>query len=139
MIKIKKLRPMFTNIVTTMNSYEDDVVTASGLLDTTRQKGALKEYQTVIAVGNSVRDINIGDVVCINPIRYAQYKHDKGSLKDIASSNPVVGYNFNVVEIDGKDCLLLHDQDIRYVIEDYEEVPDPVPSQLIHQNTDIIV
>lgn len=139
MIKIKKLRPMFTNIVTTMNSYEDDVVTASGLLDTTRQKGALKEYQTVIAVGNSVRDINIGDVVCINPIRYAQYKHDKGSLKDVASSNPVVGYNFNVVEIDGKDCLLLHDQDIRYVIEDYEEVPDPVPSQLIHQNTDIIV
>lgn len=139
MIKIKKLRPMFTNIVTTMNSYEDDVVTASGLLDTTRQKGALKEYQTVIAVGNSVRDINIGDVVCINPIRYAQYKHDKGSLKDVASSNPVVGYNFNVVEIDGKDCLLLHDQDIRYVIEDYEEVPDPVPSQLIHPNTDIIV
>lgn len=130
---------MFTNIVTTMNSYEDDVVTASGLLDTTRQKGALKEYQTVIAVGNSVRDINIGDVVCINPIRYAQYKHDKGSLKDVASSNPVVGYNFNVVEIDGKDCLLLHDQDIRYVIEDYEEVPDPVPSQLIHTNTDIIV
>ena len=139
MIKIKKLRPMFTNIVTTMNSYEDDVVTASGLLDTTRQKGALKEYQTVIAVGSSVRDINIGDVVCINPIRYAQYKHDKGSLKDVASSNPVVGYNFNVVEIDGKDCLLLHDQDIRYVIEDYEEVPDPVPSQLIHPNTDIIV
>lgn len=139
MIKIKKLRPMFTNIVTTMNSYEDDVVTASGLLDTTRQKGALKEYQTVIAVGNSVRDINIGDVVCINPIRYAQYKHDKSSLKDVASSNPVVGYNFNVVEIDGKDCLLLHDQDIRYVIEDYEEVPDPVPSQLIHPNTDIIV
>ena len=109
MIRIKKLRPMFTNIVTTMNSYEDDVVTAAGLIDSTKQRGALKEYQTVIAVGNAVRDINPGDVVCINPIRYAQYKHDKNSLKDLASGNPVTGYNFNVVEIDGEDCLLLHD------------------------------
>lgn len=100
---------MFTNIVTTMNSYEDDVVTAAGLIDSTKQRGALKEYQTVIAVGNAVRDINPGDVVCINPIRYAQYKYDKNSLKDLASGNPVTGYNFNVVEIDGKDCLLLHD------------------------------
>lgn len=139
MIRIKKLRPMFTNIVTTMNSYEDDVVTASGLIDTRKQKGALKEYQTVIAVGNAVRDIFPGDVVCINPIRYAQYKHNKDSLKDLATDNPITGYNFNVVEIDGKDCLLLHDQDIRYVIEDYEEVPDPAPSALIHPNTDIIV
>ena len=130
---------MFTNIVTTMNTYEDDIVTASGLLDTRKQKGALKEYQTVIAVGNAVRDIFPGDVVCINPIRYAQYKHSKNSLKDLATDNPITGYNFNVVEIDGKDCLLLHDQDIRYVIEDYEEVPDPVPSTLIHPNTDIIV
>lgn len=145
MIRIKKLRPMFTNIVTTMNLYEEDATLASGLLDTRKQKGTLKEYQTVIAVGNAVRDIYPGDVVCINPIRYAQYKHDKSSLKDLASSNPVTGYNFNVVEIDGKDCLLLHDQDIRYVVEDYEEVPDPVmatpaaPSKLIHPNTDIII
>lgn len=130
---------MFTNLVTTMNTYENDVTMSSGLLDTSKQRGALKEYQTVIAVGNAVRDINPGDVVCINPIRYAQYKHDKSSLKDLASSNPVTGYNFNVVEIDGKDCLLLHDQDIRYVIEDYEEVPDPVPSQIIQPNKDIIV
>lgn len=127
MIRIKKLRPMFTNIVTTMNSYDEDV-TVAGIIDTRKQKGALKEYQTVIAVGSAVRDIKPGDMVCINPIRYAQYKHDKSSLKDLATNNPITGYNFNVVEIDGKDCLLLHDQDIRYVIEDYEEVPDPAPS-----------
>lgn len=138
MIRIKKLRPMFTNIVTTMNSYDEDV-TVAGIIDTRKQKGALKEYQTVIAVGSAVRDIKPGDMVCINPIRYAQYKHDKSSLKDLATNNPITGYNFNVVEIDGKDCLLLHDQDIRYVIEDYEEVPDPAPSKLIQPNTDIIV
>lgn len=130
---------MFNNIVTTMNLYEEDTVLNSGLIDSTKQKGALKEYQTVIAVGNIVKGINVGDVVCINPIRYAQYKHDKNSLKDAATNNPITGYNFNVVEIDGKDCLLLHDQDVRYVIEDYEEVADPVPSSIIRPNTDIIV
>ena len=139
MLRIKKLRPMFTNIVTTMNLYEDDMTTKAGLIDTSKQKGALKEYQTVLAVGNAVRDIHVGEIVCINPIRYAQYKYDKNSLKDLASGNPVTGYNFNVVEIDGTGCLLLHDEDIRYVIEDYEEVPDPVPSKVIHPNTDIIL
>ena len=139
MIRIKKLKPMFNNIVTTMNLYEDDSITESGLIDTRKQKGALKEYQTVLAVGSTVRDVKVGDVVCINPIRYAQYKNDKKSLKDAISDNPIVGFNFNVVEIDGKDCLMIYDQDIRYIIEDYEELPDPAPSKLIHPNTDIII
>ena len=106
---------------------------------TDKQRGALKEYQTVIAVGNAVKDIHPGDVVCINPIRYAQYKQDKSSLKDLATDNPVIGYNFNVVEIDGKDCLLLHDQDIRYVIEEYEEIKDPVPSKIESRHNYLII
>lgn len=139
MIKIKKLRPMFTNIVTTMNLYEDYEILDSGIIDGTKQKGELKEYQTVLAVGSAVRDINVGDVVCINPIRYAQYNHDKNSIKSSITDNKVVGYNFNVVEIDGKDCLLLHDQDIRYIIEEYEEVQNPAPSKIIQPSKDIIV
>lgn len=129
---------MFTNIVTTMNLYEDDV-TVNGIIDTSKQKGTLKEYQTVIAVGDAVRSVKPGEVVCINPIRYAQHKHDRNSIKSDIGSNPVVGYNFNVVEIGGKDCLLLHDQDIRYVIEDYEEVPDPEPSAIIQPSKDVIL
>ena len=39
MLRIKKLRPMFTNIVTTMNLYEDDMTTKSGLIDVSKQKG----------------------------------------------------------------------------------------------------
>ena len=134
MIKIKKLRPMFTNIVTTMNSYEDDVVTASGLLDTTRQKGALKEYQTVIAVGNSVRDINIGDVVCINPIRYAKMKHKEGSLKNgVITDNPVIGYEFKTVTINDEECLYLQSQDIMYSFEG-EEVEDKKDNIILPDN-----
>lgn len=132
MLKIKKIKPMFTSIITSMDKYEHDVRTTGGLIDTTKQQGGLKEYQTVLAVGSSVRDIKVGDLVCINPTRFAVKKHQEGSLKDgIITDNPVIKYNFDVVIMDDKQCLLLQDRDIDYVIEEWEEVPDPTPSTLI--------
>lgn len=132
MLKIKKIKPMFTAIVTTMDKYNHDVITAGGLIDTTKQEGGLKEYQTVLAVGGSVRDIQVGDIVCVNPTRFAVKQHKAGTLKDgIITDNPVVKYNFDVIEIDNKQCLLLQDRDIDFIIEDFEEVPDPTPSPII--------
>lgn len=123
---------MFTSLITTMNKYEHDVTTRGGLIDTTKQQGGLKEYQTVLAVGSSVRDIKVGDIVCVNPTRFAVRKHQAGTLKDgIVTDNPVTTYNFDVVEMDGKQCLLLQDRDIDFIIEEYEEVPDPTPSPII--------
>ena len=122
---------MFTSLITTMDKYEQDVTTG-GLINVTKMQGGLKEYQTVLAVGGSVRDIKVGDLVCVNPARFAVRKHQAGSLKDgIISDNPVTTYNFDVVEMDGKQCLLLQDRDIDFIIEEYEEVPDPTPSPLI--------
>lgn len=131
MLKIKKITPMFTALVTTMDVYEDDNVTRGGLIDTTKRKGTVKEYQRVLSVGASVRDIKEGDLVCINPARFAVKKHKAGSLKDgVMTDNPVIAYNFDTIELDGKNCLLLQDRDIDFIIEDYEEVPDPTPSSL---------
>lgn len=131
MLKVKKIRPLFTSLITTMDKYEHDVK-IGGLIDTTRQQGGLKEYQKVLAVGSSVRDIKVGDVVYVNPARFAVRKHQAGSLKDgIVTDNPVTTYNFDVVEMDGKQCLLLQDRDIDFIIEEYEEVPDPTPSPII--------
>ena len=132
MLKVKKIKPMFTALITTMNKYEHDVVTEGGLIDTTKQQGGLKEYQTVLAVGDSVRNIKVGDLVCINPTRYAVKQHREGTLKDgIVTDNPVIKYNFDVVEMDGQQCLLLQDRDIDFVVEEWEEVPDPTPSPII--------
>lgn len=132
MLKIKKIKPMFTALITTMDRYDHDVMTGSGIIDTTKQQGGVKEYQTVLAVGSSVRDIKVGDIVCINPTRFAVKKHQAGTLKDgVITDNPVIKYNFDVVEMDGKFCLLLQDRDIDFIIEDYEELPDPDPSPLI--------
>lgn len=123
---------MFTSLITTMNKYEHDVKTVGGLIDTTRQQGGLKEYQTVLAVGTSVRDIKVGDLVCVNPTRFAVKKHQPGTLKDgIVTDNPVTTYNFDVVEMGGKQCLLLQDRDIDFIIEDWEEIPDQPQSTII--------
>ena len=84
--------------------------------------GSIKEYQKVIAIGSSVRDIKVGDLVCINPTRFAVKKHQAGSLKDgVVTDNPIIGYNFETVNIDGKDYLMLQDRDISFVVENWEE------------------
>ena len=123
MINIKKVKPMFNAIITTMNRYEDDDSSDTLIKNTS---GSLKEYQTVVAVGGSVRDIKVGDVVQIDPSRYAQKQHREDSLKNgIVSDNPVMNYNFKTILIDGEQCLLLYDSDISYIIEEYEEVEEP--------------
>lgn len=139
MLKVKKIKPLFTSLITTMDKYEQDKITDGGLIDTSKQQGTLKEYQTVLAVGDSVRNIKVGDLVCVNPARFAVRKHEKGSMRDgIITDNPVVGYNFDIVEMDGKNCLLLQDRDIEFIIEDFEEVPDPIPSPLIQPDNTLV-
>ena len=125
MLKINSIRPLFTALITTMDKYEQDTIDNNGLIDTSKQQGSLKEYQTVLAIGDSVRNIKVGDLVCINPSRYAVKKYEKGSLKDnVLTENPTISYNFETVEMGGKQCLLLQDRDINFVIEDFEEVPE---------------
>ena len=121
MLKIKSIKPMFDSLVTTMNKYEDDGF-KNGVI--VKQAGSLKEYQTVIAVGPAVRNIEVGDKVMINPSRYAKMKHNEGSLKNgIVADNPIIGYEFRTVTINDKECLYLQSQDIMYSFEG-EEVED---------------
>lgn len=139
MLKIKKIKPMFTALITSMDKYEQDVTTG-GLINVTKMQGGLKEYQTVLAVGDSVRGIKVGDLVCINPTRFAVKKHREGSLKDgVITDNPVTTYNFDIVEMDGNQCLLLQDRDIDFIIEDWEEIPDQPQSTIIQPEKKIIV
>ena len=73
-----------------------------------------------------VRDIKPGDTVFINPKRYAVMKHKEGTLKDgVITDNPVIGYNFDIVDIDGESYLYLQDSDIKYIaeVEEFEENP----------------
>ena len=133
MIKINKIKPMFTAILTTMDTYEDDVTCNSIIVKT---KGTIKEYQKVVAVGDTVRSVKVGDLVCINPKRYAVVKHQEGSLQDgVVSDNPVVRYNFDIIEMNDTPYLLLQDSDISYIIEEFEEIKN---EKLIVPDTKLI-
>lgn len=138
MLNIIKIRPMANYLVTTKDEYTEEDVKRGGLL--IKNVGSLKEYQKVVAVGPMVRGIQVGDLVCINPKRYAQHRHKPGSLKDgVITDNPVVSYNFNVIELDHISHLLLTDQDIDFVIEEWNDEKEPEKSNIIIPERKIIV
>lgn len=118
---IKKIKPMFTRIVTTMDMYLEDTATPGGIIDVTKLKQGIKEYQKVIAVGTSVRTVKEGDLVCINPDRYAVRKFSNDSVRNDLLENTVTRYNFNVVKLEDKDYLLLDEADVEFVVEDWED------------------
>lgn len=123
MLHIKKIKPMFTNIITTGDRFEKDF-TQGGLI--VAKQGDLKVWQKVIAIGSSVRDINVGDMVMINIANYAVRKYSKDSIQNDLDNNPKIRYNFNWVTMDDEDgnsmdCLLLNDRDVLYSFEGEEK------------------
>ena len=124
MRKLIKVKPMFNRIITSMETYKEDQYNGN-LLDTTKQKGSLKEYQTVLAVGTTVRDIKVGDLVCIDPTRYMVTKHRERSLQsNIMGDDMAIGYKFNTIKLGDEECLMLFDQDVSFIIEEYEDIED---------------
>lgn len=139
MKKLKQIKPLFNRLVTTMDVYERDQF-RNGILDTSKAKGSLKEYQTVIAVGSTVRDIKVGDIVCIDPTRYMVTKHQDKSLKNgVVGDNLVIGYKFNTIKLDDKECLMLYDQDITFIVEDSEDIEEPTGPTIIQPDKPSII
>jgi len=123
MLHIKKIKPMFTNIITTGDRFEKDF-TQGGLI--VAKKGDLKVWQEGIAIGDMVKGINVGDKVMINIANYAVRKYSKDSIQNDLDNNPKLRYNLNWVSMDDEngnqmDCLLLNDRDILYTFEGEEE------------------
>jgi hypothetical protein len=89
-------------------------------------KGDLKAYQKVIAVGSSVRDIKVGDTVMIDITHFAVMKYNPNSIKEDMDLNKVVKWNIPWVMIDDEkgvpqDCLLISDRDVKFVFVGEEE------------------
>ena len=119
-IIIKKFKPLFTTVITTLDCYEEDLV-INGII--AAPKGTLKLYQRVIAVGDSVRSIKEGDLVLLNFQNYAVRKFKEGSLKeDMQKMEDTIVYDFPKLFIDKKLYGKFQDRDIEGVIVDHEEV-----------------
>ena len=124
MFKIKKVRPLFTNVIVTSQKYVGETKTAGGiLLDTTRMDGGLNPYQTVYAVGPMCHDVKEGDVVKINFKRYVKTKHIPGAIDEAENKqfdNMTLVYEVPMIVIDGVEYLNIQNSDIEYVVEDFE-------------------
>ena len=121
-LKIKKIKPMFNRVLTTCDLYTEDLMT-DGIIDSTKVEGAIKEYQTVIACGPTVKCVKPGDVVVINPTRYQVMKHKEGTLNDgVIQDNAVFSYNFPIMVVNDAPCLYIYDSDIEFAIKEFEMV-----------------
>lgn len=123
MLHIYKAKPLFTSLITTGDKFEEDMLDGSIIV---ARKGDMKLWQKVLAIGSSVRDIKVGDMVMINPAAYAKRKYSKDSIQNDMDNNPVLDYQFNWITIEDKkgstqECLLLNDRDIQYVFEGEEK------------------
>ena len=140
MLKIKEIKPLFTNILVTGNVYGQDEK-ENGLI--VAKKGDLKLYQTVLAVGSMIRDIKVGDQVMINPDGYKVTQYDPNSVKQDMGMNKIIGYKMPWVTVDDAEgnsqkCLLLKDRDIEYVFVG-EEVEELQSTLIIPKDKKIIM
>ena len=122
-LHIKKIKPMFTSILTTGTLYENDV-TENGII--MFKKGDLKLYQKVVAVGSSVRDIKVGDMIVFDPKPYLVMKYNPNSVQNDFDNNKIIKANFPWVQVDDENgkpqnMLLLNDRDVRFVFEGEEK------------------
>lgn len=74
MLQVKSIRPVYTRLITTANRYTESQKNGV-LLDASKLEGRYKEYQTVVKVGSSVREVKEGEVVLIDPSRYMKRKY----------------------------------------------------------------
>lgn len=130
MLNIKDIRPVYTRLLTTAERYQEDQ-TNGILLDASKLEGRYKEYQKVVRIGSSVREVSVGDTVLIDPSRYMKRKFSDNSLREDFVDNPIVEINIPTVTMDGVDYFMIEERDIAYVIQDYEELPDPKPNPII--------
>lgn len=135
MLNLKKIKPIGSQVQVTEEIYGYDDVNAAGIIKEGHKKGDLKTYQTVIAVGDDVKFVKPGDVVEINFYKYAVFKEDPNSIKAMAD-NPIVGLRLNEVDMVDENgelipTMIIDQRDVKYIIEDFEEVTYDIDDSLI--------
>lgn len=118
-IKINEIKPLFTTIITTLDVYEEDLI-ENGILKA--PQGSLRMYQKVLAVGSSVRDVKVGDIVLLNFKDYIVRKFKENSIKeDMSAQEDEYVYDIPRILIGGKICGKFQDRDVEGVVTEFEE------------------
>lgn len=122
MLHITEIKPVFNHLLITADKFDKDMIQAGVIV---ANKGDLKLWQKVIAIGSAVRDVKVGDMVMINPMKYAVRKYNKNSVQNDLDNNPVLSYNFPFETIDnekgeGQDCLYITEDAVKYAFKGEE-------------------
>lgn len=123
MLHITEIKPIFNHILTTADKFDKDMVQNGVII---AGKGDLKLWQKVTAVGSTVRDIKVGDMVMIIPDHFAVKKYNKNSVQNDLDNNPVLTYNFPFETVDDEkgnpqDYLYISDNDVKYIFKGEEK------------------
>lgn len=123
MLKLRKIKPIFSQVLVTEDLYGWDDKNAAGII--VHKKGDLKTHQKVLAIGDDVKTVKPGDLVEVNLYKYAVFKEDPNSVKAMAD-NPMVGLRLNEVELTDENdesvyAFIIDQRDIKYIITDSEE------------------
>ena len=134
-LKIKKGTPLLNYVILTADRYTAEEladihvgIVPAGMTD------QLKPYQKIISISPRSSMVNIlepGMLVLINIDRYGRSMQKKNSIKasmDEHYDNHVI-YNVPILELNGEECLKLGDNDIEFIIEDYEFIIIKKPSK----------
>lgn len=140
-INLKKVRPIFNGILITANIEELAEPQIGKIINPDAIRRSVKLVQTVVAVGESVRAVKPGDVVYMNYDRYAvrKYKDENNGLKEEMAEfykMGIIAYQFNEIIIDGVPHLLVFENDVRFIVEEMEEIK---PSVIIQPSPTLIL
>jgi hypothetical protein len=121
-----KIRPRGNEIVITANFVEAPKE-KNKIINKEEQMVYFDEFQTVLRVGSVVRDVYMGDVVCVNPKRFAKYQEQKSKVRAAVEGyeKVLVGYEFPIIETAFGNVMLISDTDVRYIVEDGFNEPEP--------------
>jgi len=123
MFKIKKVKPLFTGVITTATKYQYENSTDGGIILMNQITGGYNEFQRVIAAGRTCTDLEPGKIVKINYNRYKYPIHRPGAIDEqtnIQSDNLSSKCEPPIIKINGKECLFIQYNDIEYIVEECE-------------------
>lgn len=126
MIKPTKITPMFNHILTTADRVDIYQKVNGIILPNSKIKGGFSEFQRVLAVGSMVHNINVGDLICIDPSAYGRPVHkDKiNSVSALGDDVVEMEYIPPTMDVGGKECLYIADRDVAYIVNEFEEVSE---------------
>lgn len=126
-LRIKKGRPLLNYIILTADRYTtEELADIYGGIVPAGMADQLKPYQKVVAISKRIKEpiFKVDDLVLINIDRYGRSNHKQNSLKEGMDEyyDKEIVYSVPVIEIDGEECLKLGDNDIEYIIDEYDIV-----------------